>query len=186
MNNFNKLNVDKIFYKNNRKYIVNILLLVIVSIVLFLIGFFWTTNPSEYVYWFLPNKYFVFFVGFLSFILSLFVFIIFLFSILNKEFFIKIDRNGLFVGTMPYENKLVKWSDIIDIQIIEKNKNKFLKINIKNIKNYREKGIRQILFKLSVFLNDTPFLIHTGSINVSIDKLKIAIEKALKVYGNIK
>ena len=186
MNNLNKSDINYIFYKNKRKYFVTISLLVLVSIVLLLFGFLWMINPSKYIYWFLPNEYFVFVIGALSCISSLVLFLIAFLSVNNKEFFIRINEEGLFVGTLLYKNKLIKWSDIKNVQVLEKNKNKYIKVNVRNINNYQEKGIRKLLFFMSLKQNGTPFLLHTGALNEGVNEIKNAIEKALNVYGNRK
>jgi hypothetical protein len=186
MNNLKKSDINCIFYKNKRKYIITISLLVLLSIALLLFGFLWMISPSEYIYWRLPNEYFVFVVGALSCISSIVLFLTAFLSINNKDFFIRINEEGLFAGTLLYKNKLIKWSDIKSVQILEKNNNKYIKVDVININNYNEKGIRKLLFFINLKQNNTPFLLHTNALNGEVNEIKNAIEKALNVYGNKK
>lgn len=170
------------FSKNKKKYFFSISFLIIISLLLFVFGSIWIINPSSYVYWLLPHKSFVFILGslgcFCSFVLSTVVY----FSLTNNEFNIKINEKGLFVGTLIYKNKLIQWNDITSIKVLYKNNNRFIIINIKNIHNYKERGIRKLFFTLSLKQNGSPYLIHTLALEGKFDEIKNAIETGWNKY----
>lgn len=170
------------FSKNKKKYFFSISFLITITIILFVFGFIWIINPSSYVYWLLPNQSFVFILGALGCFCSFVLLTVVYFSLTNNEFYVKINEKGLFVGTLIYKNKLIQWNDITSINVLDKNNNRYIIINIKNIHNYKERGIRKLLFTLSLKQNGSPYLIHTLALECKFDEIKNAIETGWNKY----
>ena len=172
------------FYKNKNKYIITISLLIFVSIVLLRFGYLWIIDSSSYVYWLLPNKNIVFLVGLLSILCASILIMIIYFSLTNKDFYLRIDEKGLFVGSLIYKNKLINWSNIKKIEVLEKNKNKYIKILVYDTNIYKERGLRYLIYYSSLKFNGTPFLIHTGVLNGDFNEIYNAIKDGHKFYIN--
>lgn len=152
--------------------------LTIFSIFLFIVGFFWTSNPSNYVFWILPHKSLVFITGLLSYLCAIVVTVIGFLSVTNREFCLRIDENGLFVGLLIYKHKLIKWEDVEAIEEIKKGHNEYIKIKINTNVINQESGIRKLFYDLSIKLNGTPYLLHTGALEGDFSEIKNAIENA--------
>lgn len=158
---------DIVFKKNKLKYL---FFLIILLIILFFTIYFSTkfvSNPSEYIYAIMPNEFIVFIVGIMGILGSFVLSYIMLKSIFNKEFFIRINQKGLFLGIIQYSNKLINWNDITKIEIIEVNNVKHIIIYIKNIEYYKnqEKGIEKYFFNSRTKKYGTPYVINTNALS---------------------
>ncbi len=135
--------IDIIFKKNKSKYLLFISLLLLILFIVAYISALFIFNPSEYIYWLMPNEVTVFLVGILGTLGTLILLYIILKSVFNKKFLIRINQDGLFLGIIQYSNKLIYWKDITGIESVEINGIKHIVIYIKNIDYYKnqEKGI---------------------------------------------
>lgn len=164
---------DITFKKNKPKYVFFILILLLLIIFLFSFGILWISNPSKYTYALMPNELIVFIVGTMGILGSLTLSYIMIKSIFNREFFIRINKEGLFIGIIQYSNKLINWNDITQIESIEINGIKHIIIHIKNIEYYKskEKGIEKYFFTSRTKRYGTPYVINTSSLLVKFDDI---------------
>lgn len=158
---------DIIFKKNKSKYLLFISLLLIILFIVVYISALFIFNPSEYIYWLMPNKVIVFLVGILGVLGSLILLYIIVKSIFNKNFHIRINQDGLFLGIIQYSNKLILWKDITGVESVEINGIKHILINVKNIDYYKnyEKGIQKHFFMSRTEKYNTPFIINVNALS---------------------
>ncbi|SDM20496.1 STM3941 family protein [Chryseobacterium taihuense] len=158
---------DIIFKKNKPKYLFIILLLSTLITFLLYIGILWISNPNKYIFWLLPNKHSVILFCFLSFFGAFILLYILIKSIFNKNFYVKINKDGLFLGIIQYSNKLIHWKDITGIESVEINGIKHILIYIKNIEYYKkyEKGIQKYFFVSRNEKYKTPFVINVSALS---------------------
>ena len=106
---------------------------------------------------------------FCSFILSYITFK----SITNKDFYIIICKDGMFLGIIQYSNKLINWSDINKIQILKINNINHIIIFIKNVDFYRnqESGIEKYFFESRVKKYGSPFVINTSALKTDVSDI---------------
>lgn len=156
-----------IFKKNKFKYLFIALLLLVIIIFTGYISTLFIFNPSEYIYWLMPNKIVVFLMGILGALGTLVLLYILIKSVFNKNFYISINQEGLYLGIIQYSNKLIYWKDIIGIESMYINGIKHILIYIKNIEYYKnkEKGIQKYFFSLSVERYKTPFAINVSALS---------------------
>lgn len=168
---------DIIFKKNKYKYLFIILLLLILITFLFYIGIIWMSNPAKYVFWLMPNELSVVLFSMLSILGALILLYITIKSIFNKNFFIRINQEGLFLGIIQYSNKLIYWKDITGIESIEINGIKHIVIYIKNIEYYKnkEKGIQRYFFTSKFEKYKTPFIINVSALSDSFSDIITSI-----------
>ena len=102
---------DIIFKKNKFKYLFIALLLLVIIIFTGYISTLFIFHPSEYIYWLMPNKLVVFLTGILGALASLVLLYIMIKSVFNKNFYIRINQEGLYLGIIQYSNKLIYWKD---------------------------------------------------------------------------
>jgi len=158
---------DIIFKKNKLKYLFIIILLLAILFFTLYFSTLFVLRPSKYLYTLMPNEMIVFLVGILGFLGCSVLLYIIVKSIFNKEFFIRINKDGLFIGIIQYSNKLINWNDIIKIEIIEINNIQHIIIYIKNIEHYKsqEKGIQKYFFESRTKKYNTPFVINTSALS---------------------
>lgn len=158
---------DIIFKKNKHKYLFFILLLCVILIVVVYISLLFILNPSHYIFWLMPNKTIVFLLGILGILSSLILLYIIVKSTFNKNFFIRINEKGLYLGIIQYSNKLIYWKDIARVESMEINGIKHILIYIKNVEYYKnkEKGIQKHFFSLSAKKYKTPFVINVNALS---------------------
>jgi len=165
---------DIVFRKNKLKYL---FFLVILLIILFFTIYFsirFVSNPSKYIYALMPNELIVFIVGIMGILGSFVLSYIMIKSIFNKEFFIRINQKGLFLGIIQYSNRLINWNDITKIEIIEVNNIKNIIIYIKNIEYYKnkEKGLEKYFFISRTKKYGTPFIINTSALSGKVSDIR--------------
>lgn len=162
---------DIIFKKNKIKYLsISLLLLVIIYITGYISTLF-IFNSSEYIYWLMPNKSVVFLMGILGVLGALVLFYITIKSIFNKNFHIRINQDGLYLGIIQYSNKLICWKDVTGVESMEINGIKHILIYIKNIEYYKnkEKGIQKYFFTSNTEKYKTPFAINVNALSDNFD-----------------
>ncbi|WPO81607.1 STM3941 family protein [Chryseobacterium sp. JJR-5R] len=174
---------DIIFKKNKLKYLFIIILLLAILFSTLYFSTLFVLSPSKYLYTLMPNVI-VFFVGILGFLGCSVLLYIIVKSIFNKEFFIRINKNGLFIGIIQYSNKLINWNDIIKIEIIEINSIQHIIIYIKNIEHYKsqEKGIQKYFFESRTKKYDTPFVINTSALSSNANDIMESIVSYWKKF----
>ncbi|SEN11623.1 hypothetical protein SAMN05421856_1196 [Chryseobacterium taichungense] len=164
---------DIIFKKNRPKYFFFILVFLILIISLSYFGILWMLNPSKYVSVFTRNEVIVSLVGILAILGALLLSLIIIKSISNRNFFIRINDEGLFLGILQYTNNLIYWKDITGIEIVEINKIKNILVYINNIEYYknREKGLGKFFFISNTKKYGTPYVINTNALSAKIDDI---------------
>lgn len=170
--------VNRTFTKNKTKYSFSVFGLLLLSVFLTLVGYKWTKSPDDYTYWLLRTKEIVFLVGCLSFVLGAICLCILIMSIRNKNFYIKIDEHGLFLGNSSYKTKLIKWNKIKSLGVTKKNYNRYILVFVKGVHSDDEKGLAKVFFNSNLKRYGTPYLINNGGLNGSFDEIKTAIETA--------
>nr|WP_314499852.1 STM3941 family protein [uncultured Chryseobacterium sp.] len=157
---------DIIFKKNKPKYLFFLLLLLILIVFLLYFGVLWISNPNKYIFSLMPNKVIIILFSIVSILSALILLYIMLKSIFNKEFFLRINEKGLFLGIIQYSNKLIKWEDITKIEVIKINNIGHIMIYVNNIEYYKvkEKGIEKKIFISRVKRYGTPFVINTKAL----------------------
>ena len=174
-----------IFKKNKFKYLFIALLLLVIIIFTGYISTLFIFHPSEYIYWLMPNKLVVFLIGILGVLVSLVLLYIMIKSVFNKNFFIRINQEGLYLGIIQYSNKLIYWKDITSIESIEINGIKHIVIYIKNIEYYKNKenGIQRYFLKLNLGKYNTPFVINVNALS---DKFDVIMQSIIRNWGKFK
>lgn len=164
---------DIIFKKNKPKYLFFILLLLIILFIAVYISTLFIFNPSKYIYWLMPNELIVFLVGIMGILGVLVLLYIMIKSVFNKNFFIRINQDGLFLGIIQYSNKLIYWKDITGIESVEINGIKHISIYIKNIEYYKnqERGIQKYFFTTRTEKYKTPFVINVNALSDSFNDI---------------
>ncbi|RST27722.1 STM3941 family protein [Chryseobacterium lacus] len=159
--------MDIFFKKNKLKYLyfISVLLIILLASVYISIVFIYT--PSEYIYWLMPNELSVFLVGASLAVCSLIILYILIKSVFNRNFYIRINQDGLYLGIIQYSNKLIHWKDITGIESVEINGIKHILIYIKNIECYKkyEKGIQKYFFVSRNEKYKTPFVINVSALS---------------------
>lgn len=164
---------DIVFKKNKLKYL---FLLIALLIILFFTIYFsikFISNPSKYIYVLMPNELIVVLVGIIGILGSFFLSYIMIKSIFNKEFFIRINQHGLFLGIIQYSNRLIKWNDITEIKIVKINNIEHILIYIGNIEYYKnkEKGLQKYFFVSRAEKYGTPFVINTSALSSNVNEI---------------
>jgi len=174
-----------IFKKNRPKYIFFILLLLLLIIFLLYFGILWMLNPSKYVSIFTRNELIVFLVGILAILCSLILSYGTIKGISNRNFFIRINEEGLFLGILQYTNNLIYWKDITRIEIIEINNIKNIIVYVNNIEFYknREKGLGKYFFMSNIKKYETPYIINTNALSAKINDISDTMIQNWKKYG---
>ena len=67
----------------------------------------------------MPNKLVVFLTGILGALASLVLLYIMIKSVFNKNFYIRINPEGLYLGIIQYSNKLIYWKDITGVTVAQ-------------------------------------------------------------------
>ena len=168
---------DIIFKKNKPKYLFFLLLL---FVILFFISYFsilFISNPSKYISVFFRNELIVYLFSILGILGSLILTQIIVKSVFNKNFFIRINQKGLFIGIIQYSNKLIYWDDITKIKNMKINNIEHIIIYIKNIEYYKdqEKGIQKYFFITTTKKYGTPFVINTSALNGKVTEITEAM-----------
>lgn len=175
---------DIVFKENKSKYLffLVILLLILLFTIYFSIKFI--SNPSQYIYALLPNEVIVFIVGIMGILGSFVLSYMMIKSIFNKEFFIRINQTGLFLGTLQYTNNLIYWKDITGIEVVEINKIKNIIVYTDNIQYYKnqEKGIQKYFFMSNVKKYGTPYIINTNALSAKINDIAEAMIQSWKKF----
>jgi len=176
---------DIIFKKNKFKYLFIALLLLVIIIFTGYISTLFIFHPSEYIYWLMPNKLVVFLIGILGASGTLVLLYIVIKSVFNKNFFIRINQEGLYLGIIQYSNKLIYWKDITSIESIEINGIKHIVIYIKNIEYYKNKenGIQRYFLKLNLGKYNTPFVINVNALS---DKFDVIMQSIIRNWEKYK
>jgi hypothetical protein len=176
---------DIIFKKNKFKYLFIALLLLVIIIFTGYISTLFIFHPSEYIYWLMPNKLVVFLTGILGALVSLVLLYIMIKSVFNKNFYIRINQEGLYLGIIQYSNKLIYWKDITGVESMEINGIKHILIHIKNIEYYKnkEKGIQKYFFTLNTEKYKTPFAINVTALS---DKFDVIMQSIIRNWGKFK
>lgn len=176
---------DIIFKKNKFKYLFIALLLLVIIIFTGYISTLFIFNPSEYIYWLMPNKLVVFLMGILGALGTLVLLYIFIKSVFNKNFYISINQEGLYLGIIQYSNKLIYCKDIIGVESIEINGVEHILIYIKNIEYYKskEKGIQKYFFTSSAKKYKTPFVINVNALS---DKFDVIMQSIIRNWEKYK
>ena len=160
--------MEKITFKKSKlKYLFLIYFLLIIIIGTLYISIRFISNPAENIFWMLPTKSSVFLLGTIGVLASLVLIYILIKSIINKNFLIKIDENGLFLGLIQHSKKLVYWKDITGIESIKIEGIKHIIIYVKNIDYYEknEKGIQKYFFNSKAKKYKTPFVINVNALS---------------------
>ena len=106
-------------------------------------------------------------------------------SVFNKNFFIRINQEGLYLGIIQYSNKLIYWKDITSIESIEINGIKHIVIYIKNIEYYKNKenGIQRYFLKLNLGKYNAPFVINVNALS---DKFDVIMQSIIRNWEKFK
>jgi hypothetical protein len=157
---------ETIFKKNKLKHLFFSFILFLLIIFTLFIGISFLNNPSKYVYVILPNQLIVILVGILA-IFSSFK------SITNKDFYIRICEDGLFLGIIQYSNKLVAWNDIIEIKSIKISEIDYILILVSNPEYYKSKesGIEKYFFESRMKRYNSPFVINTNALKADFETI---------------
>ncbi|QIY90536.1 STM3941 family protein [Chryseobacterium gallinarum] len=176
---------DIIFKKSKPKYLFFILILLVIIISVLYFGILWVKNPSKYIFWLMPSKIIVFFVGSLAILSSIILIYFLIKSIFNKKFFIEINEKGLFLGIIQYSNKLIYWEDITHIESVKINGVNHILIFVKNIEHYKnkEKGIQKYFFTSTSKKYGTPFVINVNALS---DKFENIVETIIITWEKCK
>ena len=106
----------------------------------------------------MPNKLVVFLTGILGALASLILLYIMIKKIFNKNFYIRINQEGLYFYNSVFQqiNLLERYKGVESMEI---NGIKHILIHIKNIEYYKnkEKGIQKILFYIKYRKIQNPF-----------------------------
>lgn len=182
--------MSKVLRKDKSKYSLILISLLILFFLVFYFSYVRIVRPSDYIFWFMPSKLLVFFFGVLGIFASLLLLYITFRSFLNKEFYIKIDREGLYLGLILYNSKLIHWNNILKIECIKINGIKHLKIDVSNIEMYRkkEKGIIKYFFEKNFKKYKTPYVINisllSGTFENNFEIIMRSWEKYRKKHPN--
>ncbi|UKB85401.1 hypothetical protein LF887_07200 [Chryseobacterium sp. MEBOG06] len=175
---------DIVFRKNKLKYLFFFVILLIILLFTIYFSIKFISNPSKYIYALMPNELIVFIVGIMGILGSFVLSYIMIKSIFNKEFFIRINQKGLFLGIIQYSNRLINWNDITKIEIIDVNNIKHIIIYIKNIEYYKnkEKGLEKYFFISRTKKYGTPYVINTNALSAKISDITEAIVQNWKKF----
>lgn len=153
----------------NKNYFKRIGIIVLIVFVLYIL-FKFLCYPSEHTYFLLPTKSTVIIfsiVGIVSCCLVIFLVV----KSFRKEAFLKIDGEGIFNGFFLYNKKAIKWEEISNIKTITYNYNNYIAIFLKETSN-NEKGISSLFFKMNEKSMGTPYIISSGDLDCSFEKLE--------------
>jgi len=182
--NFKYLMESITFKKSKLKYFIICFLLLLIIIGTLYIGFQFISNPTKYIFWMLPTETSVFSLGIIGILASLVLIYILIKTLLNKNFNIKIDKNGLFLGLIQHSKKLVLWNDITKIESIKIDGTKYIIIYVRNVEYYgeNEKGIQKHFFNSKTNKYKTPFVININSLSENFDTILNSIITNWKKY----
>lgn len=164
-----------IIKKNKLKFYTYFFISLLILTGTLIMSFFWCFNPSKYVYWFLPSEEIVFIVSIIGIIFSSLGLFLSFFNIFNDDFYIRISDEGIFIGILPYDNRLVKWSEINLIKEKKINSNKYLIFFVDDVKMklFKEKKwTGRFFFKMNLNTQNTPYLLNSNMLNCSFEDLK--------------
>lgn len=164
--------------RKNRNYIrriatVTLMIFALYNLVKFL------RYPSEYTYFFLPTKNVVIIFSIVGLISCCLVIFLIIKSVFAKEAFLRIDREGIFNGFFLYDKKEIKWKEISKIKTIKYNYNSYIAIFLNETLN-NEKGINSFFFKMNEKSMGTPYIINSGDLDCTFEKLERLILEAYK------
>ncbi|WP_317618775.1 STM3941 family protein [Chryseobacterium suipulveris] len=173
-----------IFKKSKIKYYSFCFLLLLIIIVTLYFSFRFLLYSDEYVYWMLPTETRVISLGIIGILASLALISILTKSILNKNFQIKIDNSGLFLGLIQHSKKLIYWKDITKIESINIEGIRHIIIYVKNVEYYgeNEKGIQKYFFNSKMKKYKTPFVINVTALSENFDTIINSIITNWKKY----
>ena len=164
-----------IIKKNKLKFYTYFFISLLILTGALIMSFFWFLNPSKYIYWFLPSEEIVFIVSIIGIIFSSLGLFLSFFNIFNDDFYIRISDEGIFIGILPYDNRLVKWSEINLIKEKKINSNKYLIFFVDDVKMkfFKEKKwTARFFFKVNLNTQNTPYLLNSNMLNCSFEDLK--------------
>lgn len=141
--------------------------------------------PSKHTYFLLRTKEIVIIFSIVGIIVLPLAIIMVLRSMLRKNVFLKIDKQGIYDGFSLYNNKFIKWEEINRIETIRHNYNNYIAIFTKRELN-KEKGINYLLYKINVFSMGTPYIISSGYLDCSFSELEKTVNTAFLEYKKSK
>ena len=173
-----------IFKKSKLKYFIIGFLLLLIIIGALYVSIQFITKPAEYIYWRFPSETSIFSLGIIGILASLVLIYILIKTLLNKNFYLKIDKNGLFLGLIQYSKKLVLWNDITKIESIKIDGTKYIIIYVKNVEYYgvNERGIQKYFFNSNTKKYKTPFIINVNALSENFDTILNSIITNWKKY----
>jgi hypothetical protein len=158
----------------NKNYFKSILVVILLLLALYFLGFKFLRYPSEHIYWMLPTESSVIIfsiIGILGCFLALYII---LKAIFKKDAFLKIDKDGILNGFSFYNNKFIRWEEIKQIESFRYNHNNYIRFFLKNPKN-NEKGINYFLYKMNESSMGTAHILSSGDLDCTFEELEKAV-----------
>ncbi|NDI99817.1 hypothetical protein GWA97_12075 [Flavobacterium sp. LaA7.5] len=130
---------------------------------------------------------FAIFIGVLSIIMGIISSIYSLMSLFNRKHSLIINDKGIIDNSSGVSVGLIKWSDIINIEITRVKSTKFILLFVQNPEQYinNSKSFKRFLLKSNHKMYGTPLSISSTSLQYNFEDLEKEIRLGLERYRSI-
>ena len=157
--------------------------MVIGSLLFVVLGILFVTNPEKYTSSIMRSPTIIFIAGLASILFFGLCFFFIIKKLGDNSPGLIISNEGILDNSSGVSAGQIKWTEIEDISVIEIQRQKLIKLHVKNPQEYIERqtsGFKRKMMKVSYKMYGTPLTITAHGLKISFNELLSTLTEKLK------